>query len=186
MAKESDWAANPWAFLPSREELDRWGEQHEPTADAPDPRDILAPPAELIKHATEHKAVSPARPSADNEGSPGYCACCGKFLWLTRVQIPALHWYADVCNDCAALGEKELAWRLGGLTEDGKFGYELPPDPDALRVPPKPSWRRRGRNLRLAESLTMGEVSRGTVAGFGPSRLTFLRRLRVAWWRMRG
>jgi hypothetical protein len=99
---------------------------------------------------------------------------------LTRVEIPALHWYADVCEFCAALGDAELAWRLGGLTEDGKFGYELPPDPLYARR------RRRGQNRRFAKSLIAGESSEGKATGFGPARLTPVRRLRVGWRRLRG
>jgi hypothetical protein len=126
------------------------------------------------------EVVNSAHPPSDDEQGPGYCACCHEFHLLTRVEIPALHWYADVCEFCAALGDAELAWRLGGLTEDGRFGYELPPDPLYARR------RRRGQNQRFAKSLIVGESREGKAAGFGPARLTPLRRLRVGWRRLRG
>jgi hypothetical protein len=130
------------------------------------------------------EGVDSTCPPDEDEGRPGYCACCRQFHLLTRVEIPALHWYADVCEFCAALGEGELAWRLGGLNEDGRFGYELPPDP--LHPPRRPPLRRRGRNRRLATSLITGELRTGRAGGFGPSRLTPLRGLRLAWRRLRG
>ena len=79
------------------------------------------------------EADSSTSPPADDEGRHGNCACCREFHLLSRVDIPALHWYADVCEFCAALGNGELAWQLGGLDEDGRFGYQLPLDP--LRGP---------------------------------------------------
>lgn len=184
MAEEHDPKANASAFLPSYEELDKWGSEHEPTADPPNPWDRFPPPEELIQRITEHEAVNSTCRPTDDAGSPGYCACCREFHMLTRVQIPALHWYADVCQNCAALGDRELAWRLGGLTEDGKFGYELPPDP--LRAQQRPPPKRRRRSQRLAESLIMEEAHDDNATGFDLLRMTPLRRLRVAWWRLRG
>lgn len=118
-------------------------------------------------------------PASDDEERLGYCASCREFHLLTRTEIPALDRYADVCQNCAGLGDEGLAWRLGGMIEDGKFGYEVPPD--ALHAPRK----RLGRD-RLAESLIMGDSSEDETAGFGPARLNPMRRLRVAWWRLRG
>lgn len=184
MVGENDPKANPSTYLPSYGELDKWGSEHEPATDPPNPWDRLPSPEELLGRATEPEAVNSTRQPADDAGSPGYCACCREFHLLTRVQIPALHWYADVCLYCAALGDRELAWRLGGLTEDGKFGYELPADPlRARQTPPPKRWR---RNRRLAESLIMDETREDKAAGFDPLRMTPLRRLRVAWWRLRG
>jgi hypothetical protein len=45
--------------------------------------------------------------------------------------------------------------------------------------------RRRARNQRLAESLITDEASDGDT-GFNPSHVTPARRLRIAWWRLRG
>ena len=63
------------------------------------------------------------------DGEPGYCACCRDFHLLYRHRAKGLDQPADVCRECIALGDGELAWRLAGVTEDG-YGYDdcVPPD----------------------------------------------------------
>jgi hypothetical protein len=118
----------------------------------------------------------------DPGGIPGYCRCCRGYHLLARVEIPALSQPVDVCRFCEALGSAELAWRIGGVTENG-FGYET-----AATAPLTgrrwPGGKRRDR-ARLAESLLLPDDDHGD-SGFRPPRRSLVQQARMAWRMLRG
>ena len=107
------------------------------------------------------------------DGEPGYCACCRAFHLLYRREVPELAQPADVCRECIALGDGEVAWRIAGVTEGG---YEA-------GVPPLGRKRRRPGQERLAESLILGD---GGGFGSAPPRRVRLWRALVLGWRGTG
>lgn len=107
------------------------------------------------------------------DGEPGYCACCRGFHLLYRRTVRNLDQPADICRECIALGDGEVAWRMAGVTEDG-FGYEAD-------LPPAPRGNRGMRSGRLVESLILSDAG-----GFGEARRGIRWRAFIAWQRVRG
>ena len=88
--------------------------------------------------------------AGDEYFGDGYCDCCRQFHLLKHHEVPALDQAVSICRYCADLGDLEIAWRIGGICEDGSYGYEHAPD----------RLKRPGRRMRrdpLAEALMLDD-----------------------------